>query len=156
MLNSSPNSQGAGQDPAQQPDQDLVEAEPTATVSVRAYKLDVEEGSQTQNRNGKQQCQLETLALVSPIAEKNCTSDDLKDCHATQLEVKIKSSENRERLTPVVKKLVKKHGGRMELSSLIGAISKKKKKRLGLTGTISTSQVRSTIHQVEDHFTNNH
>lgn len=44
-------------------------------------------------------------------------------------------------LVPVVKKLVKKHGGSMELQKLIQAISSKKKRRFGLTTSNCMHQV---------------
>lgn len=144
-MNSSANSHDVGQDPADQLDQGLVEAALAAKV-VGEPKAHAEEGSR--KRKSKNKNQGKTLAFVTPVAEKGCRSSDSKDLHATQGEDLKIARESREPLTPVVQKLVRKHGGSMELGSLMGAINKKKKRRLGLTGNISISKVQSTIHQV--------
>lgn len=74
---------------------------------------------------------------------QTCCPDDVRDHYLPEKQKQENGSlqEGPANVAPVVRKLIKKHGGTMRLHKLIGVISKKKKLRLGLTGDESMTQV---------------
>lgn len=98
-----------------------------------------------QLRNAQHQACTESFKLASPASPETCNNGVCEPFHHGSSSGKTKIQEDSdvgcEPLAPVVRKLIRKHGGRMELNKLLGAISKKKKRRLGLTGRNSMTQV---------------
>lgn len=99
------------------------------------------------NQKERNQDRSESLEMVTPATF--CRDDVIGVEHYTATEqghdLNDVAMVEPAAVAPVVRKLIRKHGGTMQLQRLIGAISKKKKRRCGLTGDASMNQVHFSI-----------